>query len=143
MVAPIALETLGSTKLFKNIELVRKKYRTTNEAAAPPAMNGQRRAGRTVSEDMFKFGGDLVSGFAFGGDKTQPTISSYSAPKGTRRTFRRKPWLDPFWGRSCVATETACQMNVTRSVVALKRAERLMMPPRCESKVSRSLNCWW
>ena len=76
--------------------VVTKKYRTTNEAAAPPAMNGQRRAGRTVSEDMFKFGGDLVSGFAFGGDKTQPTISSCSAPKGTRRTSRRKPWLERF-----------------------------------------------
>ena len=96
MVAPIASETLGSTKLFKNIELVRKKYRTTNEAAAPPAMNGQRRAGRTVSEDMFKFGGDLVCAFVSGGDKTLPVNPIRSAAKGTRRTFRRKPWLEHF-----------------------------------------------
>ena len=65
-VAPIASETLGSTKLFKNIELVRKKYRTTNEATAPPAMSGQRRAGRTVSEDMFKFGGGSCLRFCLG-----------------------------------------------------------------------------
>jgi hypothetical protein len=45
---------------------------------------------------MFKFGGDLVCAFVSGGDKTLPVNPIRSAAKGTRRTFRRKPWLEHF-----------------------------------------------